>query len=580
MAPLLRPLIALTLIAAPAAAADRPQLPTPPTAALARPAAAALPTLSPLLNQLYDSRFGPAGAGRRRVDLGDLMSGPDRVRVVVEALPGQAAAALSAISESGGEASLARGRLLFATVPVAQLPLLASSAGVLRVRTPGRGTPDVVSEGVPLHHADTLHAAGITGAGTRVGVLDCGGFVGYEALLGNELPATTALWPVGGVGDGVHGTACAEIVADMAPGAQLFLAHDPEEEDFYSAVDWLLAQGVDVISYSCSWFGPYPYDGSGAPHNPVAATVEAVRDAGVLWVNSSGNYALDDSYQAQFTDAGGEGWHDFDDYFGNGVYMRTTSTYGFYLTWSDWPDDPATQGSSQDYALQIWRWNTATSEWDMVESNNPQTGVAGQVPYEELTFTPPADDWYYVAIWRVDTTRDCFMSLRKDQSSGFVNHNPEYSVTTPGDSPDALTAGAVFWPDQSLEVFSSQGPTLGPGGVADGGFLKPDLVAADGTSGVTYGISDGVAWPDGTGFFGTSASCPHVAGGAALLLSATPGLGVDEVEAQLLGTAVDLGPAGPDTQYGYGLMNLSLSGVLFADGFESGDLSAWSAATP
>jgi len=40
-----------------------------------------------------------------------------------------------------------------------------------------------------------------------------------------------------------------------------------------------------------------------------------------------------------------------------------------------------------------------------------------------------------------------------------------------------------------------------------------------------------------------------------------------------------MGPAGPDSQYGCGLMNLE-AGPLFAEGFEPGDTSAWSTTVP
>ena len=40
-----------------------------------------------------------------------------------------------------------------------------------------------------------------------------------------------------------------------------------------------------------------------------------------------------------------------------------------------------------------------------------------------------------------------------------------------------------------------------------------------------------------------------------------------------------MGPASPDSQCGYGLMNLE-AGPLFADCFEPGDTSAWSTTVP
>ncbi len=61
--------------------------------------------------------------------------------------------------------------------------------------------------------------------------------------------------------------------------------------------------------------------------------------------------------------------------------------------------------------------------------------------------------------------------------------------------------------------------------------------------------------------------------------SANPGLTVDQLESLLFAAASDMGPAGPDNQYGYGLMNVD-AGLLFADGFESGDTAAWSTTVP
>ncbi|WP_189335326.1 S8 family peptidase [Actinoplanes ianthinogenes] len=51
---------------------------------------------------------------------------------------------------------------------------------------------------------------------------------------------------------------------------------------------------------------------------------------------------------------------------------------------------------------------------------------------------------------------------------------------------------------------------------------------------------------------GTSMASPHVAAVAALLLAAKPGLTPDEVESALEGSAVDLGAAGKDNDFGYG----------------------------
>jgi subtilisin len=56
-------------------------------------------------------------------------------------------------------------------------------------------------------------------------------------------------------------------------------------------------------------------------------------------------------------------------------------------------------------------------------------------------------------------------------------------------------------------------------------------------------------------FSGTSASCPHVAGVAALVISANPYLTNAQVRSLLGETARDLGPTGWDPGFGYGLVD-------------------------
>ena len=245
------------------------------------------------------------------------------------------------------------------------------------------------------------------------------------------------------------------------------------------------------------------------------------------------------------------------------------------LTWNDWPADPTVSGSSQNYDMDLWVWDDP--DWVLIASSeNPQNGAPGQLPFEEFSYWPPASQWHAVVIRAESTTVPHFLSLRTF-SSNFTHFNPEHSTYTPETSA-GLLVGAAFWNGLELESFSSRGPIFGPGGTPDGGPLAPHIVGADGVSTVTVGPSNGVPYPDGTGFFGTSAACPHVAGGAALLLSDNPSLTVDGLESLLLGSAQDMGPAGPDNQTGYGWMDLS--GSVFADGFESGDTSVWSASVP
>jgi subtilisin family serine protease len=154
------------------------------------------------------------------------------------------------------------------------------------------------------------------------------------------------------------------------------------------------------------------------------------------------------------------------------------------------------------------------------------------------------------------------------------NFGPAGSTSaSPANYPEAFAVGAtdnsdVVWPESSR----------GPSACSDPSAVYPQVVAP--------GVN--VRTTDLGGFYyaasGTSMAAPHVAGALALLLSAYPDLTSPEQETAVLSTTVDLGSPGPDNDYGYGRVDvlaayhrLSESEILFADGFELGNLEAWTA---
>lgn len=97
-----------------------------------------------------------------------------------------------------------------------------------------------------------------------------------------------------------------------------------------------------------------------------------------------------------------------------------------------------------------------------------------------------------------------------------------------------------------VSSFSARGPsacddTIYPEIVSPGHLVK----TADTTLGGAFPIASQI-------ISGTSFSAPHAAGVMALLLSAFPDTTVAELETALMESAVDLGTAGPDNDYGYG----------------------------
>jgi len=447
-------------------------------------------------------------------------------------LPDQVAAAVKTAGALGVVETSYR-NLLQVVMPVSQLTTLADTPGIRLVRMPQYPLPAAVSEGVALVNADDWQAAGYNGTGVKVAILD-GGFSGYTTRQGEgELPAVTTWWApsIGNEGTSVHGTACAEIVYDIAPDADFYLANFGNEVEMGNAVDWLIAQGVDVISCSMGWLPGGPGDGTGT----ICEMVDDARAAGILWSQSVGNSAAR-HWQGDFVDTEPDGWHEFnggDE--GNSIFVNNGDRIVVSLKW----DDPW-GASANDYDLYLID-NTSTVVWRSAET---QDGTAD--PCEFFSYTATYTGFYGIAIRKYSATEAVNFHLFS------VRLNLEYQVasssfTIPADSPNAMAVGAVPWDDPTtLESFSSRGPTKD-------GRVKPDLVAPDGVSTATYGAS---------AFYGTSASAAAAAGAAALVKERYPSYTPAQIQAFLEGRAVDLGTTGKDNLYGSGRLALGSPGIV------------------
>src|SRR3989344_855276 len=119
-------------------------------------------------------------------------------------------------------------------------------------------------------------------------------------------------------------------------------------------------------------------------------------------------------------------------------------------------------------------------------------------------------------------------------------------VTAPGNSPRAITVGAVDESNVPAAFSSHQTFTS-----TTGTYIKPDVVAAGTNVNSSY-IANSYR-----SLSGTSMSTPIVSGFAALLLESNPSLTPQQVKELIESSAIDLGAAGKDEQYGAGVLDAS-----------------------
>lgn len=419
---------------------------------------------------------------------------------------------------------------------------LQRAAAVTSVRPRDRFVPmGTTSEGAAQLGVAAAHEDGARGAGVDIAVVDRG-FDGWrnqqnQGELGPEV-STVDFCANSGFRSNPHGTAVAEIVHDVAPAARLHLICVEDAADLVLASDYIRANGIRIANASIGTVTTGVGDGAEGGQSPFNV-VERDRAAGVLWVVAAGNQAMG-HWSSPFRDTNGDDLHEFGPAaheVQNRVLVPPGGTIAVFLRWDEFAD-PRT-------------------DLDLGLFDETSTLQAGSFAVQPAPGVPPVEVLFYrnphsftedmgIAIFRAAGSAAPNVDLFVMGDFGDLQHlNDLSSVTEPATAPGAMAVGAMCVSGAGLQPFSSRGPTAL-------GTTKPDLVAHDAVSTNIYGEPGDCK----TGFTGTSAATPHVAGAAALLLGERPNLSIDEADRWLTGNARDLGPAGVDNYFGAGLLRL------------------------
>lgn len=189
-------------------------------------------------------------------------------------------------------------------------------------------------------------------------------------------------------------------------------------------------------------------------------------------------------------------------------------------------------------------------QWAIDPDGNPQTtddvpDVINNSWGIPLAAKPPCDQTFWSAIDNLEAA-GIVVIFAAGNEGPFAQ-----SIRTPADratSPiNSFSVGAVDnrYPDFPVASFSSRGPSG-----CDGVSIKPEICAP--------GVGIRSSYLNGTykALSGTSSAAPFISGGVALLKEFNPEATVEDIKNALLLSATDLGTAGEDNDYGWGLVNL------------------------
>ncbi len=526
-------------------------------------------------------------------------------KVVIEAAAEDAEALLRDLEALGLENGARFGHMVSGHLPVAALEALAGldSLQFARPAMAMAQVGSVTSQGDRALFADEARDdEGVRGRRVTVGSLsdsyDCLGGAAND-IASRDLPRASRITILddSACPASDEGRAMMQLIRDVAPAArQAFHTAFGGQPDFAQGIIELAeVAGADIIVDDVIYFAePMFQDGI------IAQAVDQVKAQGVAYFSSAGNGGRNswESTSDGFVGSGVIGplgeRHDFDP--GPGVddlqsMLIATGTTIIAFQWDE-PffsvSGPPGSASDVDIVLipppgftgtvfQGVRGNIGGDSWEVAAVISDEPPAIFEVAIE--LFDGPAPNFMKYVVF------DPSGPEITDPATSFPIDFPTDSGTNYGHSNAEGAAGvaAAFWRNTPAfgvsppepEVFTSAGGTpifFDIAGNRIGTVVRdqPRFTGPDGGVTTFFGGRDsfGTRTPGGNHFFGTSASAPHVAAVAALMLEANRSLQPDDVYEILEDTAIDMDdPFTPEFDRGFDI----LTGHGFVDAEEAVD---------
>ncbi|MBN2426062.1 MAG: S8 family serine peptidase [Calditrichaceae bacterium] len=402
-----------------------------------------------------------------------------------------------------------------------------------------------------LNASNTRSTYSINGMGFKVGIISDGVDHRQDAINSDDLPAGFQV--INNRISGDEGTAIAEIVHDIAPGASLaFSDHYYGEIGIANSITALRNANCNIIIDDV-WYPLEPMFEDGT----IADAIDQATANGVKYISSAGNYA-EKTWTGQSVDNNSNSWMEFSGSTEvNSISVGPGETFQVVMQWANkWGD------SNDDYDLYLYDGSSTASNV-LKRSTRRQNG--DDTPYEYFSWTNDNGSsvtvYLRVKFYSVSSPRVVkLMGHANGPYTGAFNYITDGGIKPHAAASSCISVGALNASSpQTIASYSSHGPSRIYSYDTNGNPVSyieratPTICGIDGVQ--TYVGTSGI-WSGGDPlFYGTSASAPHIAGIAALLLDQNGNLSWQETKGCFTQNATKVPGMGGQNftnAYGYG----------------------------